>query len=132
MQRVIDRAVLIQKRVPRGPLFEHDGPIVEHPFAQQIIHRSHHMQHDDVVARLNNRQMKVGVEPCLVARVALGLRQFHFFKDRVDHFEVCIGPKPRGPLSCQALHVAPKADVVEHCLVVGRKKCHKRGRECVT
>ena len=48
-QSKVDGAVLIEKCVACCAPFEHDLTIVKHAFAQQLIHRAHHVQHDHVV-----------------------------------------------------------------------------------
>ncbi len=63
LKRVVDCPVLVQQRAARRALPEHDLTVVEHTFAQQIEHRAHHVQHDDIVARLDDRHVELGIQP---------------------------------------------------------------------
>jgi hypothetical protein len=85
------------------------------------------VQHDDVVARLDDREVKFRVQPRLVRRIALLVRDLHLAEDRVDDRQVGIRSQPRGAFRGQPLHVAAKADVVEHGLVMGGEQSTSAG-----
>jgi F-type H+-transporting ATPase subunit b len=58
------------KMVARHAVPEHHLSIVEHALLQQIEHRSQHVQHDDVVARLDDCHVELGIQLRLIRRVA--------------------------------------------------------------
>ena len=108
-QRIADRAMLIQQQITRLLLPEHRLPVIEQPRPQQIEHRPHHMQHDDIVAGLDDRHVKLGIQLRLVRRIAFGMGGLHLLKQAVDHRKVGIGPQPRGSLCRQPLQSRRKA-----------------------
>lgn len=70
------RAVLmagcwIQQLIAGDAVLEHHLAVIEHAPAQQIIHRAHHVQHDDVVAGLDDGKVETGVQLGLIGGVAL-------------------------------------------------------------
>ncbi|MPL74147.1 hypothetical protein SDC9_19957 [bioreactor metagenome] len=129
LDRGVDRAVLLQQRVARGAIAEHDLAVVEHAFLQQLEHRAHHVQGDDIVSGLDDRHVELRIERGLVRRVALCMGGFHALEEGVDHPQVGIRGKPRGPLGRQPLEVAPEREIVEHRLLVAREQPDQRRRE---
>ena len=83
------------------------------------------MQHDDVVAGLNDRHMKFGVQGRFIGRVALGVRRLHFQKNRVDHLQVGIRPQCRRTFGCQPFHITAESDVIEHRFFVTGKQLNQ-------
>ena len=69
-------------------LFEHNLTVVKHTLAQQVIHRAHHVQHDDVMAGLDDRQVEFGVQRGLGCGVGTAAGGFHFGENGVDHLQV--------------------------------------------
>ena len=131
LQGRVDGTVLVQKRLPRGALPEHDLTIVKHAVSQQLVHRTHHVQHDHIVAGLDDRHVELRIELRLFFGVAPGMGRRHLFEDHVDDREIGVRGQPRGPLRRQTLHVTSKAQVVEHGLFVTGKKvrqCRRKGR----
>ena len=86
------------------------------------------MQHDDVMARLCDRHMKLRVQLRFVICVTLLMCGFHLVENRLNDPKVGVRTKPRGPFGCQPFHVAAERKIVEHGFVVTCKKlCQGRG-----
>ena len=126
LQRGVDGAVLVQQRVAGAALAEHDGAVVEDAFAQQLIHRPHHVQHDDVMAGLDDGQMEIRVQLRFFGGIAFLMRGLHPGEERVDHPEVGVGAMGRGAFGGEPFHVAAEAQVIEHRLVMIREKLDQR------
>ena len=83
----VEAAMLGQQHVAGQAVLEHDVPIVKHALPQ-IIHRSHHVPHDDIMAGLDDGHVKAGVQGRFVGRVALLVGGRHFAKQGVDHLKI--------------------------------------------
>ena len=84
LQGGVDGVVLFQQLIPGGALFEHHAAVIKHTLLQQLIHRPHHMQHNHVVACLDNRQVKFGVQTGLILGQAFAVCQFQLVKKRLN------------------------------------------------
>ncbi|OIQ64585.1 hypothetical protein GALL_538630 [mine drainage metagenome] len=129
LQGRIDGAVLVQQGRAGRALLEHDLPIVKHAFAQQLEHGAHHVQHDDVVARLDDCHVEFGVKAGLIRRVPLGMSGFHLGEQGIDKHQVGVRAEGGGAFGRHRLHVAAEREVIEHRLVMRREKLDQRGRE---
>ena len=90
LKPVVDGAVLVQQQFTRGALLEHHGAVVKHAFTQKIHHGPHHMQHDDVVARLNDCEVKFRIKGGFISWVSLGVGGFHLFENGINHGQIRI------------------------------------------
>jgi hypothetical protein len=77
LDAVVDRLVLVQQLVAGHAVAEHDLAVVEHALPQQVVHRPHHVQHDDVVAGLDDRQVELRVQVGLVGGSRFWWAAFH-------------------------------------------------------
>ena len=85
------------------------------------------MQHHNIMARLDNRKVKLGVQRGLITGIAFQVGGFHLGQDRADHFKIRVGSQFGRALCRQPFHVAPKGDVVEHRFVMGGKEADQTG-----
>ena len=85
------------------------------------------MQHDDVVACLNDCHVKGSVKLRLTRRVALLVRRFHLPEDRVDHLQVGFRSQRGSSFGRKALHVPTKGYIVEHGLFMRGEQPDQRG-----
>ena len=113
----------------RGALLEHDLAVVEHALAQQVEHRAHHVQHDDVVARLDDGHVELGVQPASSAGLRLRWAASILAKTLSITARSVSEPSARRAFGGQPLHVAAEGDVVEHRLVVIGEQRDQRRRE---
>ena len=129
LQRLVDDPMLLKQGLAGCALPEHDLTVVEHALAQKLEHGAHHVQHHDVVARLDDCHVEAGIQLRLFLGGAARVKLFHLPEDRIDDLQVGIRGKARGPLCRQPFHIPPEGDVVEHGLFMGCKQLYQRIRK---
>ena len=70
-QGIMNRTMLIEKRISYGFFFLNKKAIVEHTFAQQLEHGPHHMQHHNIVAGFDDGEVKLSIKHRLFCWIAL-------------------------------------------------------------
>ena len=80
------------------------------------------MEHDHIMARLDDRKMEVRIQLRFFLRCVFVMRSLHLLKDGIDHIQIGLRAEFCGALCGKSFHISAKGEVVEHRIIMAREK----------